>query len=79
MASIREVDRNPSNTWDEESWINMSQEEQELWGILGWDEDSWEEETDPPKSSDLYWDDLTNSERDAATKLGYTQDLWDEE
>ncbi|CAN1212667.1 hypothetical protein TUMEXPCC7403_20850 [Tumidithrix helvetica PCC 7403] len=79
MAGIREVEGNPGDTWDDMSWIDMSEAEQELWGILGWDEDSWEEETDPPESDDLYWEDLSSSQRSAATKLGYTEDFWDEE
>jgi hypothetical protein len=79
MAGIRAVEGNPGDTWDDMSWIDMSAEEQEHWGFLGWNGDSWEEETDPPGSDDQYWDDLSSSERAAATKLGYTQDLWDEE
>jgi hypothetical protein len=57
----------------------MNEDEQEIWAALGWDADSWEEETAPPSSNDEYWEDLTDAERDAATTLGYSQAYWDEE
>jgi hypothetical protein len=79
MATIREVTGDPGDTWDDLSWTDLNSKEQEAWGILGWDEDSWEEETDPPASNDQYWDDLSPAERAAAKKLGYTQEFWDEE
>jgi hypothetical protein len=46
---------------------------------LGWDEESWEEETDAPESDEQYWEDLNSLLQEAAEKLGYTQELWDEE
>jgi hypothetical protein len=79
MTGIRAVNGNPGNTWDDLSWTDMNEEEQGLWAALGWDGDSWEEETNPPASNDEYWEDLTDAERNAATTLGYTQAYWDEE
>ncbi|MDB9510629.1 hypothetical protein PN499_05490 [Kamptonema animale CS-326] len=79
MATIRDVQGDPSSAWDDLSWTDMNSAEQKLWAVLGWDEDSWEEETDPPESNDRYWEDLTDAEKNAALELGYTQELWDEE
>ncbi len=79
MATIRQIEEDPSNTWDDLSWTDMNGAEQKLWAVLGWDASSWEEETDAPDSSEEYWEDLTDEQRDAAQQLGYTQELWDEE
>ncbi|TAD79609.1 MAG: hypothetical protein EA001_03960 [Oscillatoriales cyanobacterium] len=79
MAAVRSVDGDPNGAWEDVSWADMSSEEQELWGIVGWDADSWEEETDPPEADDSDWGDLGSEVQDALTKLGYTQALWDEE
>jgi hypothetical protein len=79
MTSVRQVQGNPSEVWDDLSWSDMNSAEQALWAALGWDESSWEEETDPPEADDKYWEDLSDSERAAIGQLGYTQALWDEE
>jgi hypothetical protein len=79
MATIRQVEGDPAAVWDELSWADMNSAEQALWKTLGWDEGSWEEETDPPESDDLYWEDLTSQQRAAAEELGYIQKSWDEE
>ncbi|MGI0485243.1 hypothetical protein ACN4EK_07380 [Pantanalinema rosaneae CENA516] len=79
MATVRDVKGDPSTAWDDLSWVDMNSAEQALWAALGWDEASWEEETDAPDSDDRYWEDLTSDEQKAATQLGYTQSLWDEE
>jgi hypothetical protein len=50
--------------------------EQEAWGILGWDETSWEEETSIPASEEARWEELSPEEQAAATLLGYTQENW---
>ncbi len=79
METIRKVTGDPGLVWDDLSWTDMNSSEQKLWGVLGWDESSWEEDTDPPKSDDKYWKDLTTEERKAAEELGYTSKFWDEE
>ncbi len=79
METIRQVSGDPGAVWDELSWTDMNSAEQEQWAVLGWDANSWEEETDPPSSSDKYWEELTSTERAAAEILGYTQPIWDEE
>ncbi|MBD2652708.1 C1 family peptidase [Synechocystis sp. FACHB-383] len=63
---------------EEEDWEDLSEEDQVLWGQLGWDEDNWNGETDPPDSSEKSWDELTRKERSAAEKLGYDEESWDE-
>lgn len=79
MAPIRAVNGDPSAAWEDVSWSEMNPAEQGLWGILGWDESSWEEDTDPPESDDCGWEDLSEKQQTALTQLGYTQALWDEE
>jgi hypothetical protein len=79
MANIRDVEGDPSSAWDDLNWTEINSAEQKLWMVLGWDEDSWQEDTDPPESDDKYWEDLSTSEKKAAKELGYTQALWDEE
>ncbi|BAQ61985.1 hypothetical protein GM3708_2391 [Geminocystis sp. NIES-3708] len=79
MGTIREIKGNPGDIWDDLSWIDMNSDEQKLWSILGWNESSWEEDTDPPPSNDKYWADLSTEEKKAAEELGYTIKYWDEE
>ena len=79
MSQIRKVQGYPGDTWDELSWTDMNSAEQSLWATLGWDEASWEEETDAPDSDDKYWEELSQGEIDAAETLGYDQSSWDEE
>lgn len=76
--AIREVKGNPVEFWSEFSWTDLSKTEQKYFSVLGWDEASWEEETDEPSSSDKYWKELTSDEQAAATILGFTSELWDE-
>lgn len=79
MADIRQVTGDPNEFWDEFDWADLSSAEQELWGKLGWNAASWDEETDPPEADDAYWEDLSPEARTALEKLGYTQASWDEE
>jgi hypothetical protein len=82
-ATSGKVDPNMVRTddlslWDEAGWSELTPAEQELWKVLGWDEASWEGEAKKPPSEDLYWNQLSEEERSAATKLGYTKETWDE-
>lgn len=67
------------NFWEECGWADMTPAEQDLWKVLGWDEDSWEGEAKQPASEDKYWGGLSAEEQAAATALGYTKATWDEE
>ncbi len=66
------------NFWEEAGWEDLTPAEQALWKEMGWDEASWEGEAKKPPSEDLYWNQLSEEERAAATKLGYTKESWDE-
>lgn len=79
MSNIREIEESPGDTWDDLSWTDLNDAVQALWKTLGWNEASWEEETDAPDSNDKYWQDLTQNERTAAAQLGYDQASWDED
>lgn len=63
--------------WDEFDWTDLTPAEQALWGLLGWDEASWQGETDEPASESKDWSELTNEERSAAEQLGYDETYWD--
>ena len=39
--------------------------------ILGWDEDSWDNDGDAPDTEDMYWDELTPEQQAAAVQLCY--------
>jgi len=72
-------------TWD--CWINhfrsYSWENLVFYGLdfeyaaLGWTEFSWDGSADAPSSSDRSWDELSEDEKDHATKLCYFEDNWD--
>lgn len=44
---------------------------------LGWSEDSWEGEADPPESDKKKWNELTEAEQLHATNLCFNQEIWD--
>jgi hypothetical protein len=75
--AVRVPPGDPTEFWDAQGWEDMSKPEQELWGVLGWTEASWNEEEKPPASEDKYWNQLSDEERAACEKLGYTKELWD--
>jgi hypothetical protein len=75
--AVRVPPGDPTAFWDEMGWNDMTKAEQALWGVLGWTEASWSEEEKPPASEDKYWNQLSDEEREAASKLGYTKELWD--
>ena len=63
--------------WDGFDWTDLTPAEQALWGLLGWDEASWQGEADEPASESKAWSELTNEERSAAEQLGYDETYWD--
>ena len=77
-STVRVPPGDPTEFWDEFGWNEMTKAEQELWGVLGWTEESWEEEAKQPASEDKYWNQLTEEEQEAAKKLGYDKKSWDE-
>jgi hypothetical protein len=63
--------------WDGFDWADLTPAEQEAWNTLGWDAESWDEETNIPASAEATWDELTEEEQEAAESLGYDQENWD--
>lgn len=62
--------------WYEFDWTDLTPAEQTLWGVLGWDEASWQGEADEPASDSKDWSELTDKERSAAEQLGYDEKYW---
>jgi hypothetical protein len=63
--------------WDAFDWSELTPTEQELWGVLGWDEASWQGEADEPASEEMDWSELSADQQRAAEQLGYDQAYWD--
>ena len=63
--------------WDKFDWTDLTLAEQALWGVLGWDEASWQDEADAPASESKDWSELSDEERRAAEQLGYDEKYWD--
>ncbi|CAB9524985.1 expressed unknown protein [Seminavis robusta] len=51
---------------------------QQYYATLGWTEDSWNDEADPPATDGAYWPDLSQEQQDAAYELCYFRETWDE-
>ncbi len=77
-STVRVPPGDPTKFWDEFGWADMTKAEHALWAVLGWTEESWEEEAKPPASEDKYWKQLSEEEQEACKKLGYTKRLWDQ-
>ena len=60
--------------WEDLEELNVAQ----YYAILGWDIDSWDEELYVPETDDMYWDDLTSEQQEAAGQLCFSKELWDE-
>ena len=41
------------------------------YSVLGWDEDSWDNDKDAPHTEAMYWDELTPEQQAAAVQLCY--------
>lgn len=73
--SVRNMKDNPG-VWEKLSWADLSSKEQELWSLLGWQQDKWDR-NDAPSSADKVWKDLNYQEQSAAMDLGFTENIWD--
>ena len=76
-ADVRQPKGNPETFWEKFYWSDLTPVEQELWGKLGWDKDSWDEKAPPPRTEDMSWSELSPVERNAAKQLGYNSFYWD--
>ena len=56
-------------------WSDIPTERQELYKILGYTEDLWDDD-EYINTDYLKWDELTDKQREAAKKLGYTEEEW---
>jgi len=68
--------RGDPGIWEKLSWADLSEKEQELWTLLGWQQDTWDR-NEAPASADKFWNALSLQEQSAAMNLGFSQDLWD--
>ena len=75
-ANVRQPEGNPEAFWNKFSWTDLTPAEQELWGKLGWDKDSWDGKALPPHTEDMDWGELSSEERTAAEQLGYDRFYW---
>ncbi|UCF92687.1 MAG: hypothetical protein JSW39_00590 [Desulfobacterales bacterium] len=76
-ADVRQPKGNPEVFWNKFSWSDLTAAEQELWGTLGWDQDSWDGHAPAPLSENMEWGELSAEERTAAEQLGYSRFYWD--
>ncbi len=63
--------------WNQFDWSELNSAEKALWGVLGWDEASWDGMAAEPASESKAWSELTEEERIAAEQLGYNGTYWD--
>lgn len=74
--AIRQPTGNVEQFWDALDWADLNAAEQEAWSALGWNEASWDQNTDIPASDTTDWSELSDEEREAATRLGYDVASW---
>lgn len=59
-------------------WVELGQYGIDVHYVaLGWDQPSWDGESDPPPSDFTPWIDLTDAEREAADELCFFEEIWD--
>lgn len=74
---VRVPESDVDEFWSAQSWDDLKYSEKRLWGILGWDAETWAGNADEPSSAATTWTELTPEEQVAATQLGYTEEAWD--
>lgn len=62
--------------YDDEDWGDLPEDVRKAAEVLGYDEDSWEDDETPEEIDDKDWGDLTPEQQAAATTLGYDEDAW---
>jgi len=65
--------------WDEIDWYDMDPQAQQQWMILGWDWDSWDDDSNvpPPPTERKLWFQLNDVQQDAAKILGFDEESWE--
>lgn len=76
-SAVRQPEGDVNSFWDQYDWADLTADEQALWETLGWDEASWQGETEAPDSENNAWSDLTDAQRAALEQLGYDEQYWD--
>ena len=71
------------STFEDEYWMELSPEIQDLWRTLGWNADMWDYYDDYSYNYDynfinMCWSDLTDAQKTAAESLCYDEALWNE-
>lgn len=66
------------NHYDDYDWEELEEEEvQQYYAALGWTEESWLGDEDPPESEDMDWAELNDDQQAAASELCYFEQNWD--
>ena len=61
-------------------WSSLEERGLETYYIaLGWSVESWEGGAEKPATEDLYWDELSLDQQNAATNLCYFKNLWNQD
>ena len=59
-------------------WADLVESGYDIYyALLGWNEDSWDNDGDAPNTEDMYWNELTIHQQVAAGQICYFRDLWD--
>ena len=56
--------------WDNIDWDQLTKAEQELWGLLNYNEPNWMGDAKPPKEDDYYFNQLSKVQKEAIKKIG---------
>jgi hypothetical protein len=75
-SDVRKPTGDVDEFWDEFDWDDLSPGEQELFGVLGWDQEGWDDDGEVP-ADDKDWEELSPKEQAALTALGYDEEYWD--
>lgn len=68
------------NHYDDYTWADLATEGvQQYFITLGWNENSWIGDADPPESDDKFFNDLSSVEMTAAEEICYNELLWNGE
>jgi hypothetical protein len=63
--------------WSAFAWEELRRGEQQLFALLGWNEESWAGDLPIPESEYRRWEELSEVEQGAASQLGFDPAGWD--
>jgi hypothetical protein len=68
------------NHFNNYDWLELEKDDvQGYFSDMGWTEDSWDGNAGYPESEDLYWDDMSPTEKEAGKQICYFKEIWDME